>query len=86
MYNCKYSISDRKKVSDSGLPKKYTLINFLVALLIMTLLAAVKLPSFPNQIAKDQRAKGRNTFGAVNQVKPAYRTNSASFRKGWRVS
>ncbi len=58
----------RKKFRKCCFPKGFTLLEFLVAVFIISLLAAVALPQY-NKVVK--RARGREALAAVNVLNKA---------------
>lgn len=64
-----------QKFSRSG----FTLLEILVAILIVGILAAIALPSFANQITRSRETKAKVHLSSVNRAQQAYRLESSSF-------
>ncbi|HEY9764255.1 MAG TPA: type IV pilin-like G/H family protein [Trichocoleus sp.] len=65
----------RSRLSTSGV----TLFELLITILIISILAAVALPSFANQIVRSRETKAKVQLRSVNRAQHAYRLENSSF-------
>ncbi|MDP1534072.1 MAG: type IV pilin protein [Rubrivivax sp.] len=57
----------------------FTLVEMLIALVIIGILAAVALPSFNDSVRKSRRADAFTVFAALQQAQERWRGNNASY-------
>jgi type IV pilus assembly protein PilA len=57
----------------------FTLIELLVSIVIVSLLAAIALPSYLNQAAKARGSEAKSTIGTLNRAQISYRLERGTF-------
>ncbi len=57
----------------------FTLVEMLVAIIIIAILSAISLPAFLNQAAKARGSEAKSTLGSINRSQQAYRALNGSF-------
>jgi type IV pilus assembly protein PilA len=57
----------------------FTLIELLVVIIIISILAAIALPSYLNQAAKTRGSEAKSSLGAINRAQQAYRLEQNTF-------
>jgi type IV pilus assembly protein PilE len=69
------SLLHRRPRHDRG----FTLIELMIAVVVVAILAAVALPSFMDSIRKSRRSEAFNALSNVQQAQERWRTNNAAY-------
>jgi type IV pilus assembly protein PilA len=57
----------------------FTLVELLVAIIIVGVLSTVALPSFLTQVSKARGAEAKSNLGSINRAQQSYRFNNGTF-------
>lgn len=64
----------------------FTLIELMIAVVVVAILAAVALPSFLDSIRKGRRSEAFSALAAIQQAQERWRTNNASYASNLSAS
>lgn len=74
-FNKKFFFQLVKKTQNSG----FTLIELLIVMIILSVLVAVGLPNFINQVGKARETEAKNAIGNINRAQQGYHFEKQSF-------